>query len=60
MCTKLYEHNQIMVGFGYFNKDCFIRLVTINSENTEQDLQLFFRKLEEFCGLNDDLIKKIN
>ena len=60
LCTKLYEHNQIMVGFGYFNKDCFIRLVTINSENTEQDLQLFFRKLEEFCGLNDDLIKKIN
>ncbi len=60
LCTKLYEHNQIMVGFGYFNNDCFIRLVTINSENTKQDIQLFFKKLEDFCHLRNDQIKKIN
>jgi sulfinoalanine decarboxylase/sulfinoalanine decarboxylase/aspartate 1-decarboxylase len=30
LCTKLYEKNKIMVGFGYFRKKCFIRLVTIN------------------------------
>ena len=56
----LYEKNKIMVGFGYFNKQCFIRLVTINGENSKQDILNFFKALEEFVEENKDLIKKTN
>ena len=49
-----------MVGFGYFNKQCFIRLVTINGENSKQDILNFFKALEEFVEENKDLIKKTN
>ena len=34
LCTKLYQHNKLMIGFGYFLKQGFVRLVTINGENT--------------------------
>ena len=60
LCSKLYEKNKIMVGFGYFNKQCFIRLVTINGENSKQDILNFFKALEEFVEENKDLIKKTN
>ena len=60
LCSKLYEKNKIMVGFGYFNKQCFIRLVTINGENSKQDILNFFKALEKFVEENKDLIKKTN
>ena len=59
LCTKLYEKNKVLVGFGYFNKQCFIRLVTINGENSKKDILNFFKTLEEFVESNKDLIKKI-
>ena len=37
LCSKLYEKNKVMVGFGYFNKQCFVRLVTINGENSKKE-----------------------
>ena len=49
-----------MVGFGHFKKECFIRLVTINSENTKNEIDLFFKTLEDFTVKFDDKIKKIN
>ena len=60
LCTKLYDNNKIMVGFGHFKKECFIRLVTINSENTKNEIDLFFKTLEDFTVKFDDKIKKIN
>jgi len=48
-----------MVGFGYLNKQCFVRLVTINGENSKKDILNFFKTLEEFVESNKDLIKKI-
>lgn len=46
LCTSLYHHNQLMVGFGTFAGQEFIRLVTINANNSEQDILRFFEILE--------------
>ena len=58
LCTKLYEKNKLMVGFGSFHKNIFIRLVTINGENTEQDMLNFFKILEDFVAKNSLLLKR--
>ena len=60
LCTKLYEKNKIMVGFGYFRKKCFIRLVTINGENSKSEILEFFKILEVFCQQYHQDIKKIS
>ena len=52
LCLKLYEENKLLVGFGTFKKTTFIRLVTINSELTEEDILNFFKKLEFFVANN--------
>ena len=49
LCTLLYEESEIMVGYGTFQKDEFIRLVTINAGNSEKDILHFFRTLETFA-----------
>lgn len=48
LCTKLYEHSKLMVGFGTINGIEFVRLVTINTSIEEQDMRNFFKVLEEF------------
>ena len=48
LCTALYEHQITVVGFGSFNEDTFIRLVTINANNEKQDILNFFKVLEAF------------
>jgi sulfinoalanine decarboxylase/sulfinoalanine decarboxylase/aspartate 1-decarboxylase len=58
LCTKLYESNTLMVGFGNFQKKSFVRLVVVNCENSLDDLMQFFTVLEEFAQQNKDLIKK--
>ena len=55
LCTALYEHQESMVGFGSFGPDTFIRLVTINANNTEADISHFFNTLEAFVSRNPDL-----
>jgi len=59
LCTKLYEKNKLMVGFGSFHDNTFVRLVTINGENIEKDILNFFKVLEEFAEQNSGLIKRI-
>jgi len=59
LCTKLYQQNKLMVGFGRFHENDFVRLVTINGENSETDILNFFKVLEEFTEQNSDLIKRI-
>jgi hypothetical protein len=49
-----------MVGFGYFRKQCFIRLVTINGENSKSEILEFFKTLEVFCQQYDQDLKKIS
>ena len=59
LCTKLYESNILMVGFGHFKNKRFVRLVVVNCENSLDDLMQFFTVLEEFTHQNKHLIKRI-
>ncbi|MFT7628257.1 MAG: glutamate/tyrosine decarboxylase-like PLP-dependent enzyme, partial [Ulvibacter sp.] len=52
LCTALYENSKLMVGFGAFNDTEFVRLVTINSGNSKEDILDFFEVLENFADNN--------
>lgn len=49
LCTELYENSELMVGFGQFKNQEFIRLVTINSILEEEDITTFFSTLERYA-----------
>ncbi len=57
LCTALYEHQVTVVGFGSFNEDTFVRLVTINANNSKHDILNFFKVLEDFVAKNPNLTK---
>ncbi|WP_299368127.1 aminotransferase class V-fold PLP-dependent enzyme [Winogradskyella sp.] len=48
LCTGLYENSKLMVGFGSFNGNEFVRMVTINSVLEKEDVLAFFKTLETF------------
>ncbi|MDT0559349.1 pyridoxal-dependent decarboxylase [Ichthyenterobacterium sp. W332] len=48
LCTELYENSELMVGFGQFKGQEFVRLVTINSTLQEEDIKNFFSTLERY------------
>lgn len=50
ICTELYEHSELLVGFGKHNDVEFIRFVTINAQNTPQNILDFFEKMEAFVA----------
>jgi sulfinoalanine decarboxylase/sulfinoalanine decarboxylase/aspartate 1-decarboxylase len=56
ICTLLYEHSELLVGYGSFNDDEFIRLVTINAQNDHQDILNFFKTLEQFVEENEAIL----
>lgn len=58
ICTKLYEHSELLVGYGSFREDEFIRLVTINAQNENEDILKFFKTLEAFVAENQKLFEK--
>ena len=41
-----------MVGFGKFDNEEFVRMVTINSVLEKEDILNFFKTLEAFVSLN--------
>jgi len=47
LCTRLYERNKLLVGFGSFHGEKFVRFVTINANNRKQDILHFFKQLEK-------------
>ncbi|MEL7531725.1 MAG: aminotransferase class V-fold PLP-dependent enzyme [Bacteroidota bacterium] len=57
ICTLLYEHSQLLVGYGTFQEDEFIRLVTINAQNEHRDILDFFKVLEQFVAENASLFE---
>ena len=59
LCTKLFEMNSLMVGFGTFKNNKFIRLVIVNGENSLEDVISFFGILERFAEEHQEHIKKI-
>ena len=56
LCTALYEDETLLVGYGSFRDDTFVRLVTINAGNSVDDIHAFFAKLEAFVAANPDLL----
>mgnify|MGYP000069184097 CR=1 FL=1 len=50
LCTALYKNAELMVGFGTFNNEEFVRLVTINTKNTEKEILAFFKAIEKFVA----------
>jgi sulfinoalanine decarboxylase len=57
LCTALYEHQVTVVGFGSFEDDTFVRLVTINANNEKVDILNFFKVLEDFVATTPSLPK---
>lgn len=57
LCTALYEHQITVVGFGSFNDDTFVRLVTINTNNKEYDILNFFKVLEDYVSKTSKIKK---
>jgi len=53
ICTRLYEKSELLVGYGSYNNDEFIRLVTINVNNSVDDVLNFFKTLERFVEDNE-------
>ncbi len=47
LCTKLYESASTLVGYGKFREDEFVRLITINANNSKDQIINFFKALEE-------------
>ncbi len=52
LCQKLLENSCLIVGHGSFKGNSFIRLVTINSTNTEEEIIQFFKEIEKFVALH--------
>ncbi len=50
LCNQLYEEGELMVGFGKFQDDEFVRLVSVNAGNEESDIDTFFASLEKFAN----------
>jgi len=56
LCTALYKNSELMIGFGKFKNQEFVRMVTINSVLESEDILAFFRTLEVFVSVH--LLKK--
>lgn len=50
LCTALYENAELMVGFGKFNNQEFVRMVIINTVLEKDDILRFFKTLEAFVS----------
>ena len=59
LCTLLYENEITVVGFGAFNEDTFVRLVTVNATNSEEDILNFFKVLESFVEENQHVLEAV-
>jgi len=57
LCTALYEEQVTVVGFGTFQEDEFVRLVTINANNSPEDILNFFKVMEDFVDRHPELVK---
>lgn len=58
ICTLLFEHSKMMVGYGSYGDDEFIRLITINAQNDHQDILNFFKVMEQFVEENESLFQQ--
>jgi len=59
ICTLLYEHSELLVGYGSFGGVEFIRLITINAQNSHEDILAFFKTMEEFVANHEELFEAV-
>ena len=50
LCTALYEAAELLVGYGSFKDEEFVRLVTINAQNSPEVILNFFKTLEAYVA----------
>ena len=55
LCSKLYKNNVLLVGYGQFKNQKFIRLVIVNIQNNEEEILNFFKNIEDFVKRNKNL-----
>jgi sulfinoalanine decarboxylase/sulfinoalanine decarboxylase/aspartate 1-decarboxylase len=55
LCTDLYEQSVLMVGYGQFRGQEFVRMVTVNAQLEREDILGFFQKLERFVALTSEV-----
>ncbi len=55
LCTALYQHAELLVGYGSYGADEFVRFVTINAQNSKQDILDFFTSLEAFVEAHQNI-----
>lgn len=48
LCNDLNQDGELMVGYGSFREEYFIRLVIVNADNTWDELKTFFDRLEAY------------
>ncbi|MGB3606855.1 pyridoxal phosphate-dependent decarboxylase family protein [Psychroserpens sp.] len=53
LCTALYQHSKLMVGFGNFRDQKFVRMVTVNTLLQIEDIINFFDTIEKFVATAD-------
>jgi len=59
LCIQLHQSNKLLVSYGSFKNEEFIRFVTINPENKKEDVLKFFKILEKFVEENKhNLVRK--
>lgn len=56
LCNSLYEDGKLMVGYGEYQGKTFVRLVTINSNNQENDILNFFKVMETYVAEKELII----
>lgn len=49
LCNQLYKSAELMVGYGQFQNQQFVRLVTVNASNDKADIDRFFADMEAFA-----------
>ena len=59
LCNSLYKDAELMVGYGEFNSETFVRLVSINSNNEDKDILNFFNVMEKYVEDNYDKLLKV-
>ncbi|MFN2260954.1 MAG: aspartate aminotransferase family protein [Psychroflexus sp.] len=59
LCNSMYEDAELMVGYGEFNDETFVRLVSINSNNEDKDILNFFNVMEKYVEENHDQLAKV-
>lgn len=59
LCTQLYEHSKLMVGFGTFDNTEFVRLVTINTSIEKEDMLDFFKVIEDYVTGHSRILNTI-